>query len=101
MSERVVLVVSVWLHEGQVAAFEEFEREIAKIQQRHGGKIERAIRTTSGSPDAPFEVHVVSFPDAASLAAYRADPAMKALAPRREGIFRRTEILEGRDVPPY
>jgi len=101
MSERVVLVVSLWLNDGMVAEFEAFEREIAKIQQRHGGRIERAIRLGRQDDDTPFEVHVVSFPDAERLAAYRADPAMSALAERRTRIFRRTVIAEGYDVGPY
>ncbi|HET8696048.1 MAG TPA: hypothetical protein VFO94_01105 [Gammaproteobacteria bacterium] len=102
MSERKVLVVSLWLRAGvAAAALEAFERRVAKIQARHGGRIERAIRTGDASASAPFEVHVVSFPDDASLAAYRADPEIRALAELRASLIARTEIVEGVDVPVY
>ena len=100
---RKVLVVSLWLRDGAVAEFEAFERRVAKIQARHGGRIERAIRATSPQANAsePFEVHVVSFPDDASVAAYRADPETKALAQVRASIIARTEIVEGVDIQAY
>jgi len=71
MSRRTLLLVSLWLREGQVEAFE------------------------------AFAVHIVSFPDPASLAAYRADDALRALAAQREKIFARTVIVEGSDAGPY
>ena len=102
MDDRVVLIVSLWLQEGAVEAFEAFERRVVKIQARHGGRIERAVRLSApNDADAPFEVHIVSFPGADSLAAYRADPEMQALAPERAAIFRRTVIHEGREAGPY
>lgn len=100
---RTVLVVSLWLRDGAVAEFEAFERRVATILARHGGRIERAIRATSPLANAsePFEVHVVSFPDDASLAAYRADPELQALAEQRASIIARTVIVEGVDVQGY
>ena len=100
---RKILVVSLWLRDGVVAEFEAFERRVAKIQARHGGRIERAIRCTSAQANGsePFEVHVVSFPDDASLAAYRADPETRALAEQRAAIIVRTVIVEGGDVQAY
>jgi uncharacterized protein (DUF1330 family) len=103
VSARIVLVVSLWLRDGAVAEFEAFERRVAKIQARHGGRIERAIRATSAQANRsePFEVHVVSFPDDASLAAYRAEPEVRALADERAAIIARTVIVEGVDVQTY
>ena len=99
---RLTLIVSVWLRDGDVAGFEAFESKVAKIQAKHGGRIERAIRLTPrDSDEQPFELHIVSFPDEGSLAAYRADEAMQALGPERERLIARTVIVEGRDVPPY
>ena len=102
-SARKILVVSLWLRDGAVAEFEAFERRVAKIQARHGGRVERAIRATSPQANAaePFEVHVVSFPDEASLAAYRADPETRALADERAAIIARTVIVEGVDAGGY
>ena len=100
---RKTLVVSLWLRAGAVAAFEAFERRVAKILVRHGGRIERAIRATSPQANAsePFEVHVVSFPDDESLVAYRYDPETRALADERAAIIARTVIVEGVDVQSY
>jgi uncharacterized protein (DUF1330 family) len=98
---RTILVVSLWVHEGAEARFEAFERRVARLQAKHGGRIERAIRVAT--PEAnradPFEVHVVSFADGAGLAAYRDDPETRALAAERAAVIARTVILEGVDVP--
>jgi len=103
MSGRTVLVVSLWIREGAVAQFEAFERQVALIQGRHGARIERAIRVAGAAANAaePFEVHVVSFPSADALAAYRADPELTALADLRATIFTRTTFVEGADVALY
>jgi uncharacterized protein (DUF1330 family) len=101
---RRILIVSLWLRDGAaVAELEGFERRVAKIQARHGGRIERAVRATSPQANAaePFEVHVVSFPDDAALAAYRADPDTRALAAERAAIIARTVIVEGLEVGGY
>jgi len=101
MKNRVVLVVSVWLRDNDIAGFVEFENKIAAIQAKHGGKIERAIRLSEPDGDRPFEVHVVSFPNQESLASYRSDDDMKPLADERERLIAKTLIVEGRDVEPY
>lgn len=101
MSDSVILLVSIWLKDNDVAAFEAFERRVARIQARHGAKIERAIRLGTQDASTPFEVHIVRFPGAKELSAYRADPAIRELAAEREGIIGRTLIVEGHDVGPY
>lgn len=99
---RIVLLVSLWLRSDDVAGFEAFERKVSAIQAQHGGRIERAIRLAHASGSkGPFEVHIVSFPNTASLAAYRADKRIAALAAERERLIARTEIVEGRDVAIY
>jgi hypothetical protein len=92
--------VSLWIHDGQEAAFEAFERDTARLMAGFGGRIDQAVRMTP-SPDGPFEVHVVSFPYRAAFEAYRALPGAQALASRRAAIIRRTESSEGRAVGPY
>ena len=103
MDEQLVLVVSLWLRDGDVPGFEEFERQAARLMARHGGRIERAIRRSAGagSPDDPFEVHIVTFPTPAAFAAYRADPDTSLLAPLRETLIARTMIVAGHDVEGY
>jgi uncharacterized protein (DUF1330 family) len=98
------IIASLWIVEGQVEAFEAFERRTARILRRHGGRIEHAIRPVRGaSPDAdlPFEVHVLRFPDRAAFDAYRSDPELLALAPERAAAIARTSVLIGADGPSY
>lgn len=93
---RLYLVVQLWLKTGDVTAFEAFERNAANVMARHGGRIEQAIRLTeTPSTDAPFEVHVVSFPDADAFNAYRIDPATQAVATLRAELIWRTIIWRG------
>jgi uncharacterized protein (DUF1330 family) len=99
---RVNLVVSIWLKAHDVAAFESFERSVARVMTKHGGRIDHVIRRTdSERADGPFEVHVVSFPDWPSFEAYRADPAFKALLARRESVIARTDIWRGEPREGY
>jgi antibiotic biosynthesis monooxygenase (ABM) superfamily enzyme len=102
MTERYMLVVSLWIHPGQAAAFEAFERDAARVMAKHGGRIEQAVRVLpDGQRDVPFEVHIVSFPDEAAAGGYASDPETLALRERRAGIIARTERLVGQKVGPY
>ncbi len=97
---RYIRIVNLWIHPGQEAAFEAFERDAARIIARHGGRIDSAVRI-DGKGDLPFEVHVVSFPDPAAADSYAADPETLSLRTRRAAIIVRTEFLEGREAGPY
>lgn len=101
MTGRYVRIASLWIHAGQEAAFEAFERNAAGIMERHGGRIDQAIRIAGQGPDAPFEVHVVSFPDRAAADSCTADPSTLELGTRRAAIIARTEVLEGSEAGPY
>jgi len=106
MAERYVRIVTLWIHKGQEAAFEAFEREAARIMARHKGRIDSAVRLTppeGAAPNdaTPYEVHVVSFPDKAEAEAYAADPATLALREKRDRIISRTVLMAGREAGPY
>lgn len=98
-----MLVASLWVRAGRVTEFEAYERKAARIMRRHGGAIERALRidAASAAADAPFEVHIVSFPDRARFDAYRADPELLGLANEREAAIAKTVVLTGTDAAPY
>lgn len=98
---EVVRIVSLWIHPGQEAAFEEFEREAAAVMAGHGGRIERAVRIRGGEGESPYEVHVVIFPDDSAVDSYRADPKTQHLSQRRSGIIAKTITLAGEFVGPY
>lgn len=98
-----MLVISLWLKSENVADFEAYERQAARVLERHGGCIERAVRVIkqSDETDAPFEIHVVSFPNEQKFADYLADAETRQLADWRDRIIARTEILCGCEVNFY
>jgi uncharacterized protein (DUF1330 family) len=100
---RYILVVSLWLRDHDIAAFESFEKRASKLLARHGGTIDLAIRPlkADSNPNTPFEIHIVSFADQRGYAEYRSDPAMQELAAEREKIISRTSVLEGHDASQY
>jgi uncharacterized protein (DUF1330 family) len=97
---RLTFIVSIWLKDNDVAGFESFERQAAAIMAAHGGRVESVVRC-GGEGGAPFEVHVVSFPDAATAGAYRADPRLAKLLPLRERVIARTEVWTGQQRSAY
>lgn len=99
---RYVRVVSLWIHPGQEAAFEAFERDAARIMERHGGRIDSAVRIAPGrEADAPFEVHIVSFPSRAMAESYAADRETAGLMALRAEIIAQTDVIEGSEAGPY
>jgi uncharacterized protein (DUF1330 family) len=98
----MILVATLVVKPGAVERFREFESKAARVMEKHGGRIERAI-TLHPHPDDDFfrEVHVVWFPDEAALEAYRDDPDFIALAPLRESCIAATEIRYGETGPDY
>lgn len=60
-----------------VDAFARYEAGVLPLLADHGGTLEQRLRTADGT----IELHIVRFPDAASLAAYRADPRRAARQP--------------------
>lgn len=100
MTDRVYLLVSLWLRGDDAAGFEAIEHSAADIMSAHGGRMESAIRCTADG-SGPFEVHVVSFPDIAAYEAHRADPRVLELGPLRERVIARTEVWPGTAAPTY
>jgi uncharacterized protein (DUF1330 family) len=102
MESKLTLVVALYLYPGRTAEFEQFESAAAAIMSRYGGAIERRI---GFAPDAagetPHEVHVVTFPDNASLERYRRDAGLLALADLRASAIRKTIVWNGADLPPF
>jgi uncharacterized protein (DUF1330 family) len=103
MNSRLILIASLFIHPGQEVAFREFETAAALIMGRYGGRIERVIRPVRVVPegDVPHEVHLVSFPDEAAFAAYRADGELAGLAALRLAAIARTEIVLGTEGEGY
>lgn len=102
MNERVKIVVSLWLRTHDIARFEAFESQAAAIMQRHGGQIDQVIRRNEGSAiDAPFEVHVLSFPGIGAFEAYREDPELLEMVDERNQLIENTVVFVGQNQPSY
>ena len=103
MNERHILIVSLWLKNNDVSAFEAFERQAAKAMAEYDGRIERAIRIscTEYEGDSPFEIHIVSFPNAAAFQMYRQSSESRNLAVVRDSIISKAVVIAGGDVKAY
>ena len=70
--------------------------------RKYGGSIEKVIRTgQENSPDIPFEIHLVSFPDQKQFTAYRADLELLLLAADRESAILKAMVVPGVVGPVY
>ncbi|CAN5853170.1 hypothetical protein BH11MYX2_BH11MYX2_01390 [soil metagenome] len=97
-----MLVVAVLdLERTMLSEFRAYEHKVADIMRRHGGVFERAIELDGPEPDEVRELHILRFPDAAALEAYRADPDYIKLAADREACVRATALYPALDLPPY
>jgi hypothetical protein len=95
-------VVTLTVRRAQLAAFRAFERRAAAVMARHGGAIERSVVVAAARPGGHLrELHVVTFPNQAALAAYRSDAALQAVAHLREASVVKTQVLVGEDGPDY
>jgi hypothetical protein len=78
------------------ADFLAYEDAVLPLLERHGGVLERRLRTGDGLT----EVHVVSFPSPEAFAAYRGDPDRVAQQHLLERSGAAMELLEVSDVGP-
>ena len=102
MTEKLVIVASLFIHSEREAEFEQFETAAESIMQRYGGRIERRIGFPAGAdPNQPHEVHIVAFPDQESYARYRADADLQALADLRASAIRHTTVWIGTDLSSF
>ncbi|MBV9467726.1 MAG: hypothetical protein JO316_21690 [Abitibacteriaceae bacterium] len=97
---KFILCVSLWIRNDDITAFESVERQAAQLMAKYGGRIERAIRVTSEPDDfdAPFEVHIVSFPDQNRFDLYRQDPKTQDFSRERDKVIAKTTVIQGYDI---
>ena len=67
---RFTVVTFVDVPGGSVPAFQAYEDRVLPLLRRHGGRVERRLRT----PDATTEVHLLSFDSEDAYRGYLADP---------------------------
>jgi uncharacterized protein (DUF1330 family) len=93
---RWTVVMIAELAAAAIEPFEDYERRVVPLLSRHGGRLERRLRTA----DARTEVHLLSFPDQAGYESYVADPDRAALRALLDGVDVRQRVLDVHDVPP-
>lgn len=103
MNDRHILIVSLWLKNNDVSAFEAFEHRAAEAMAKFDGRVERAIRIAGAQheDDRPFEIHIVSFPNEAAFQRYRQSAESRNLAPIRDSVILKTVVVAGSDVGAY
>ena len=88
----LVVVATFDLPSDGVEALRAYEDAVLPRLGEHGGRLERRLRTASGT----YEVHVLRFRDTAALAAYRGDPVRAAAVAEliRSSGTARVELVE-------
>ena len=79
-----------------VAPFDAYERRVLPLLARHGGRLDRRLRTADGRT----EIHLLSFADRAGYDAYVADPDRADAGRLLDGIEIRRRLLEVTEVDP-
>jgi hypothetical protein len=91
---RFTVVMIAELGAAAVEPFDAYERQVLPLLDRHGGRLERRLRTRDGRT----EVHLLSFPSRAGYDDYRADPDHAALRPLLAGLELEQRVLEVQDA---
>jgi hypothetical protein len=93
-SSGLILVAIVEMAPGHVAAGQRYEDVVLGLLDRHGGSVERRLRST----DAPTEVHVIRFRSRAGYESFLVDPDRLACRDQLGDAAPTTRVLEVRDV---
>ena len=75
-------------------AFLEYEDRVLPLLSRHGGRLDRRLRTADGLT----EVHLVSFPSRAAFDGYSSDPERQLHRSLLAGVTLAQRLLEVTDV---
>jgi len=95
-SDPVTIVMIADVCVEAVQAFQDYERNVLPLLQRHDGRLERRLRT----PNSLAEVHIVSFATRAGYESYMTDPERLSFRQLLDGVEVRQRLLEASDVPP-
>jgi hypothetical protein len=91
---ELLLVAIVEMAPGHTTAGQHYEDTVLGLLPRHGGSIERRMRST----DSATEVHVIRFRSRAGLESFLVDPDRLALRDGIGGAVPTTRVLEVRDL---
>ena len=94
VATRFTLALVVDLVPDAVAPFDAHERRVLPLLARHGGRLDRRLRTADGRT----EIHLLSFAGRAGYDAYLADPDRTAAGRLLDGLDVRHRLLEVIDI---
>src|SRR4051794_11684141 len=92
--EGVTLCAILRVPEAGLEAFRSYEDAVLPLLKDHCGMLRQRLRTADGLT----EVHVIWFPSASHLSAYRADPRRAAYAGTFDASGATAEVLTVSDV---
>ena len=96
VAPRLTLALVVDLADDAVAPFDAYERRVLPLLARHGGRLDRRLRTADGRA----EIHLLSFADRAGYDAYLADPDRAAAGRLLDGLDLQRRLLEVTEAGP-
>jgi len=71
----MLILVQIDLSSADLASFDRYKKAVLALLAGHGASLIARVRATDGRS----ETHLLQFPDAAALDAFKADPARTAL----------------------
>lgn len=93
-TDRLLITLLADMPAESIAAFRAYEAAVLPLLERHGGRLERRLRTADGRT----ELHVVSFGSRAGFAAFRADPDRLGHGALLDGVSLTQRVLEMAEV---
>lgn len=66
----MLMLAQIELSRANLALFDEYEAKVLTLLEQYGARLEERLRFTDGTA----ELHLLYFPDAKALAAFRGDP---------------------------
>lgn len=93
-SDEVLLVAVVEMAPGHEADGQRYEDAVLELLDRHGGTVERRMRSTD---DSATEVHVIRFRSRAGYESFLVDPDRLAHRDRLGDAAPTTRVIEVRD----
>jgi len=99
----LVIIAQIFIHPGQEAVFRAFESQALARFRAHGGEVVATFRPrpNADATPTPDEIHVLRIGSEEAFAAYRADPALLALADLRGQAIAQTEIFLSQEMVEY
>jgi uncharacterized protein (DUF1330 family) len=96
----IVVTQLLYVEAGREADFLAFESIVLPLLPRYGGELLLRLRPdassfVAGTREAPYEIHLVQFPDEDALARYLADPSRLAAVHLKDRSVRGTLVTKG------